>query len=404
MKKLAIITTHPIQYNAPFFKLLTERGKVEPKVFYTWPQAIEGFKDTDFGNNIQWDIPLLEGYEWEAVENASKNPNSKSWGGIDCPTLIRKIKTFQPDVILVYGWNLKSHFKAMRYFNGKVSVWFTGDSTLLDEKGGWRKIVRRIWLRWVYRQVDKAFYVGANNKKYFQAHGIKEEQLVFFPHAIDNERFADNEERQYEVKALKWRRELGYSNDDIVLLFAGKFEAKKNPQLLIEVIKGFQHSTRAHRSFSEEGNQPTLPAGRKIKLLMIGNGPLEKELKQMANDDMNIQFLPFQNQSVMPIVYRLGNLFCLPSQSETWGLVINETLSSGRPVIVSSKVGCANDLVVENVSGIVFNYQESFDLKEVLLTLIKSDLKQMRAKCLNHIQDWSFINKCVAIENAIDKD
>ena len=82
MKKLAIITTHPIQYNAPFFKLLTERGKVKPKVFYTWPQAIEGFEDKDFGKSIQWDIPLLEGYEWEGVENISGNPNSKSWNGI----------------------------------------------------------------------------------------------------------------------------------------------------------------------------------------------------------------------------------------------------------------------------------------------------------------------------------
>jgi len=102
MKKLAIVTTHPIQYNAPFFRLLNERGKVYPKVFYTWPQAINGFDDPLFGREVKWDIPLLDGYAWEAVENISKNPSSKTWGGIDCPGLIRQIKDFAPDAILVY--------------------------------------------------------------------------------------------------------------------------------------------------------------------------------------------------------------------------------------------------------------------------------------------------------------
>lgn len=389
MKKLAIITTHPVQYNAPFFKLLTERGKVKLKVFYTWPQAIEGFEDKDFGKNIQWDIPLLEGYEWKAVENVSKNPTSKSWRGIDCPKLIQQIRTFQPDAILIYGWNLKSHFKAMRYFKGKAPVWFTGDSTLLDEKPGWRKITRRIWLRWVYRHIDKAFYVGSNNLKYFQVHGIKEDQVVFFPHAIDNERFADNEGRQYESRALNWRKELGYMDEDIVVLFAGKFEVKKNPQLLIESLKELHGSTNPS-----------------IHLLIIGNGPLENELKQLAKDCENIQFLPFQNQSVMPVVYRLGDIFCLPSKGpgETWGLAVNEAMSCSRPVIVSSKVGCADDLVLSNVTGKVFNFNKYFDLKDALFALIDSDLIQMRNSCLNHIQDWSFTNKCIAIENAINKD
>jgi hypothetical protein len=130
VKKLAIITTHPIQYNAPFFKLLAERGKVWLKVFYTWPQAIEGFDDPDFGKKIKWDIPLLEGYDWEAVENVSTKPSSKYWKGIDCPTLIDRVNEFQPDAVMVYGWNFKSHFKAMRHFKGTIPVWFFGDSTL----------------------------------------------------------------------------------------------------------------------------------------------------------------------------------------------------------------------------------------------------------------------------------
>jgi hypothetical protein len=74
-------------------------------------------------------------------------------------------------------------------FQGKVPVLFRGDSTLLNEQPGVRKKVRRIFLRWVYKHIDHALYVGTNNKQYFLTHGLKEHQLHYVPHAIDNERF-----------------------------------------------------------------------------------------------------------------------------------------------------------------------------------------------------------------------
>ncbi len=62
----------------------------------------------------------------------------------------------------------------------------------------------------------------------------------------------------------------------------------------------------------------------------------------------------------MPILYRLGNVFCLPSKGpgETWGLAVNEAMASSRPVIVSNKVGCAADLVSEGANGYLFNYND----------------------------------------------
>jgi glycosyltransferase involved in cell wall biosynthesis len=382
VKRLAIITTHPIQYNAPFFKLLTERGKVQLRVFYTWPQAIEGFDDPDFGQQIRWDIPLMKGYDWEAVDNASKKPSSKYWGGIDCPGLNETVEAFNPDAVMIYGWNLKSHFRAMRYFKGRVPIWFTGDSTLLDEKSGLKKIMRRIWLTWVYRHIDKAFYVGTNNKTYFKAHGIREEQLVFFPHAVDNERFYDNEERQYEKKAQQWRKELGYKEDDMVILFAGKLEPKKNPLLLIDVLKLVHQST-------------DLP----IYLLFVGNGPLEPELKAKSKHLNYVKFLPFQNQSDMPVVYRLGNVFCLPSKGpgETWGLAVNEALACGRAIIVSDQVGCAVDLIEKEKMGSIFESNDIRDLSVVLLDCVNNRVSSDK-EMLNLIKKWSFENKCWSIE------
>ena len=102
MKKLAIITTHPIQYNATWFKLLAESDVVDLKVFYTWSQTKISVKDRVFGEEVKWDLPLLDGYNSEFVENVSKSPGSHHFFGIKCPELLPKIKTFKPDVILVF--------------------------------------------------------------------------------------------------------------------------------------------------------------------------------------------------------------------------------------------------------------------------------------------------------------
>lgn len=375
MRKLAIVTTHPIQYYAPWFKLMAQRHNVDVKVFYTWSQASEEVKDKTFGKTIKWDIPLLDGYEYHFSENVASDPGPHHKNGIDNPNLIGEIEQWNPDVILVFGWYLKSHFKVLKYFKGKIPVWFRGDSTLLDNRPGIKKILRQVYLTYIYKYIDKAFYVGTENKKYFKSLGLKEEQLIYAPHAIDNNRFYDSEEKEYAVKAEKWRRELGYNKEDIVILFAGKFEDKKQPDFLIHALQQVN-----------KGNEP------KLKLLLLGNGPLEEDLKKLSANDKNIQFLPFQNQSMMPVVYRLCNVFCLPSQGpgETWGLAINEAMACGKPTIVSNKVGCYSDLIIENETGWIFNYDSENELKSSLNQLKTQDLETIGNNAKLHIEQWSF--------------
>src|SRR5438067_5308801 len=122
VKKLAIVSSHPIQYNAPFFKLLAERKKIEVKVFYTWSQAKEKVYDPGFGREREWDIPLLDGYEYEFVTNTSKNPGSHHFKGIKNPDLINKIEAWGATALLVFGWSFQSHLKCIRYFKNKIPV------------------------------------------------------------------------------------------------------------------------------------------------------------------------------------------------------------------------------------------------------------------------------------------
>lgn len=359
MKKLAILTTHPIQYYAPVFRLLTERGKIELKVFYSQPPASTKY-DPGFGREIEWDIPLLEGYAHEFP--TTQQPNN----------LTTSIQAYAPDAVLVFGWSFKSHLQTIRHFKGKIPVWFRGDSTLLDERPGLRQWARRLFLRWVYSHVDKAFYVGTHNKNYFLAHGLREEQLVFAPHAIDNERFADNEEQQYEARARAWRRELGFADDDVVVLFAGKFEPKKDPLLLLEAVQRI---------------------GPTLKLIMVGNGELEDEVKAIISRNPNMRWLEFQNQTMMPVIYRLGDIFCLSSRGpgETWGLAVNEAMACGRPVIASTQCGCAIDLVINGQTGHIFQAGDLDSLTAALQKNLQSKLSTLASQAQNLMQQtWNF--------------
>lgn len=335
--KLAIVTTHPIQYNAPWFRMLAQSRDVRIKVFYTWEQSNKPAKfDPGFGKTIQWDIPLLDGYEYSFVRNVSEAPGSHHYKGIINPTLIAEIEAWQAGAVLVFGWPFKSHLACLKYFKGKIPVLFRGDSTLLNETDGVKKILRRIFLRYVYSFVDYALYVGTNNKAYFKAHGLKDSQLVFVPHAIDNKRFS-TDSIAFEDAAKEWREELSIADNNFVIAYAGKLDRVKNPWYIIKLAESLK--------------------GEHYRFLVVGNGPLEQEIKASTNDS-RIIFIDFQNQQKMPVVYRLADVLVLSSVSETWGLAINEAIACNVPVITNEKVGCAIDLIEEGVNGVTTKRDE----------------------------------------------
>ena len=384
MKKLAIISTHPVQYNAPWFQLLAE--KVTLKVFYTWGQSHKGSTyDPDFQQEIQWDIPLLTGYEYYFVPNTARRPGSHHFRGIINPTLNKSVEEWNPDALLILGWGVASHFRSLRYFHGKVPILFRGDSTLLDEKLGLRKIMRRIFLTWLYRHIDYALYTGTHNKDYFLAHGVKQKQLIYAPHAIDNSRFEEPDD-VYRQQAADWRKELGIADNELVILFAGKLEPKKNPFFLLELAKRLE--------------------GKPVKFVLVGNGRLEKSLREAAKADPRILFVDFQNQSKMPIVYRIADIFILSSRGpgETWGLGANEAMASGCVVMLSDMVGSAVDLVEQDRTGIIFGVDDLALSTRFIEDLLENNekLKRMKLYSKDRIKHFNYSGILDAVLKALN--
>ena len=372
-RKLAIVSTHPIQYYSPVFRALAQSDRLDLRVFYTWSQSAEGkIFDSGFGTAVEWDLPLLDGYAYQFVRNAAKDPGPHHFRGLVTPTLVQEIQDWNPDAVLVYTWNSQSHLQALRHFKGKVPVLFRGDSTLIDERPWWRALLRRIFLTWVYRHVDVAIAVGSNNRDYFAWCGIPLQRIALSPHSVDTVRFS-SESDIHDHRAAEWRRKLSIDPGATVILFAGKLQPKKDPHLLLSTFARLNDGSH---------------------LVFVGNGELEAGLIEQAKTVKNVHFMPFQNQSAMPAVYRLGDIFVLPSQGpeETWGLALNEAMASGRAVIASSKVGGARDLVRESQNGWTFPSGNSTALEGLLrqaCRLGRSRLHAMGKVAQELSADWS---------------
>lgn len=378
MKRLAIVITHPIQYYAPIFKILTERRNIKVKVFYSWHAQNKQF-DRDFSKEVQWDIPLLDGYDFFA--NKLEKNVKRSFFNIPYLPLKNAIVNWMPDAVLIFGWNYLAHLKLMVYFKGKIPIYFRGDSNMLIKSSWFHKQIRFFFLKLIYKFVDKAFYVGTHNKKYFMKHGISSQNLIFAPHAIDNKRFSFFDKSE-ELNFLK--KQFGISDELNVVVFSGKFTRIKNPLFLLDAF---------------------IDANCKnMQLVMVGDGVLKEKLHEKAQGRSDIIFLPFQNQSLMPLVYRLGDVVILTSKSETWGLAVNEAFASFRPAIINDLVGCGVDLVKGQQTGWIYTSDKKEELVSIFKYINNCDKKELRTLGENShklIQSWSFEEIVNAIENVM---
>ncbi|WP_285010881.1 glycosyltransferase family 4 protein [Pedobacter faecalis] len=352
--RLAIICSHPIQYYAPVFALLAKQ--FETKVFYTSKER--NAYDTAFGREIRWDIPLLDGYQYEFTSS------------------IKKIKAFNPDFLLLYGWSYLFHLRVLRFFYKDSSILFRGDSTLIEPRSKLRKLLRKQVLNWVYSHVDMAFYVGSANKAYFIRYWLTEKQLRFAPHAVDNLRFREPSESPC------LRKKLGIAMSDTVVLYAGKFTRTKNVQLLIRAFTEL-NLTDAH-------------------LILAGSGKLQSDYIRLTESRQNIHFAGFLNQSEMPGAYQACDLFCLPSLSESWGLAINEAMAAGRAILASDTVGACSDLVSRK-NGNIFRSNDLSDLKHKLHRLLscRKTLEEMGRHSELVISNWTFETQVKNITNVL---
>ena len=336
MHRVAVVASHPIQYQAPWFRSLA--ALVDLTVFYGHRQTPEGQARSGFDHAFEWDVPLVDGYRHVWLENISPQPGVDSYAGCDTPQLSRLLIPESFDACIVLGWYLKSYLQAIRACgkNG-VPVLVRGDSQLKGPRSAIKSIAKYLPYRLLLRRIDVHLNVGRANADYLRHYGVPQSRLFFAPHSVDSERFAAGADRARATgAAARARQQVTPSWDTSVFAFAGKFVSRKRPADFIEAIR----QARAR--------------GAAVAGLLIGSGPEESALRSLARD-LPVHFAGFQNQSEIAAWYAAADCLVLPSDGpETWGLVVNEAMAAGLPAIVSDEVGCGPDLVTAGETGFVF--------------------------------------------------
>jgi glycosyltransferase involved in cell wall biosynthesis len=341
--------SHPIQYVSPLLRELSKSQKLQ--VYYYGGK--EGFQiDKGFGQEIKWDIPLLDGYESAFLKNFSKakSMSTKFTDAINFD-IFRVLRKAESDIVIVNGWAYMSDWFvliAAKLFGHQV--WMRAEmpwnQELMKPNSLKKSLKFLIFKNILFKYFVKRFlYIGKQNRAFYLHHGVAEHKLIFAPYAIENERF----KAQKSTDKISFRQKYGIAADSIIILYSGKLIEKKRP---LDLLKAFQQLYN-----------------KKAVLFYLGDGPLrcqiEDEVKK--NQIENVIISGFINQSEIGNIYNMADVFVMCSGvGETWGLSVNEAMNFGLPVIVSETCGSAHDLVENRKNGFVFKEGAINDLRDSL--------------------------------------
>lgn len=336
---LAIITSHPIQYQAPLWRELALAG-VKFEVWFLTPHAVSASYDRGFDRTFAWDVDMLDGYPHRFL------PVEEGWSlerfrGIRLRT--RWADEFRERGIThvwVEGWRFLELWRAVRAAHAAdLRVWLRGETHGLAPESIFRRVWKRPLLGWLFRKVDCFLCIGSANRRYYQGYGVGPERLAAAPYCIDNARFEDAAAK-LRPRRVELRARWSIAPDAYVVLFCGKLITKKRPLDLVGAVR----------------LAPIL-ADRPVHLLFAGDGQLAPIVREAlaAPGAPSGTITGFLNQSEIPCAFAVADCLILPSDyGETWGLVVNEALASGLPAIVSDHCGCAEDLAAPLGPGHVF--------------------------------------------------
>jgi glycosyltransferase involved in cell wall biosynthesis len=393
--RVLFLLSHPVQYAAPLFRLLAQDERLEILVAYCSLQGAEPGKDPDFGVEVAWDVPLLDGYSWKLIPNRSPRPGIRSFLGLMNPGLWKLVRKGNFDAVVVYGYAYFSYWIALLAAKRTgVPILISADSVrLAHQRGGWW------WKRWLkppvirlifHRVADVVLVPSTPARRFIESLGVPPARIGFTHYTVDNDYFtrASAGADRNTIRS-SWR----VAPEAVVVLFCAKLTRWKRPQDILEAFAAI---------CSEE---PIQKAG--ALLVFAGDGPLRGELEACAEAlrvQDRVRFLGFVNQSRLPGVYAASDLLVLPSEHEAWGLVVNEAMSCGIPAVVSDQVGAGFDLITPGVTGEIYPVGNVEALAAILRRLVpdRNRLDSMGRAAFGRMATWSFREHLKGLVGAIE--
>jgi glycosyltransferase involved in cell wall biosynthesis len=352
--KVAYFVSHPIQYQAPLLRRIAQERDIELTVFFSSDLSVRGYADKGFGGvQVKWDVPLLEGYAYEFLPGFRKNGMLGFFTPVSLG-IFSRLRRGKFDAVWVHGYHTMNALHAIMAAKLlTIPFLIRAESTLDDRPRGWQKLAtKKLFFAFLRQMVKCVLPIGRKNEEYWRASFGHDIPRFFMPYAVDNHYFSSR-----AVQASSHRETLRSALDlkpaTPVFLFASKLQNRKR---CIDLVEAFL------RLAPGPGVEP--PA----YLLIAGDGEQREAVEHRIRESgvSNIRMLGFQNQSELPCLFDLCDVFILPSIQEPWGLIVNEVMNAARAIVVSDQVGCGPDLVRDGVNGFVFPAQDVDALARVL--------------------------------------
>jgi len=361
-RRIAILTEIISPYRIPVFNALAKHEGIDLKVIF--------LSETD---------PILR--QWRVYKDEIRFSYEvlPSWrirvGGLHFllnTRLAASLKEFAPDAIVCGGYNYAAYWSAQIWARRqRVRFVLWSESNARDLRGQ-RKAVEFLKARFMKR-CDGFVVPGKAAFEYLRLLGAAAESIVNAPNAVDSAFFATRAEA-VKSKPVAFREKFGLPRR--FLLLAGRLVPEKGVFDLLEAYAKLDSEVRSE-----------------VGLVFAGDGVSREELMQRAKriSPGTVCFPGFAQREELAGLYALAEALVLPTHSDTWGLVVNEAMACGLPIIVSSVAGCSGDLVEDGWNGYVVPPRDSEKLSAAMDSVLRQpDLRQQMSACsLERIRDYS---------------
>ncbi len=367
MIRLAIAVSHPIQHFAPWHREVAKLPGIELMVFfYTQWGRSDGYLDPGFSRTVKWDVPLLEGYDYEFL-NSAKNLDKKSFFAVDNPDLASALTRFSPDVVKVFGWAYRSNWRVASWtkrFRKPLLVYT--DANIKSPVPVWKQVLKLPIVSHFYNKIDGALYVGDNNREVHRYYGLPENRLFEGVLPIDRNRILAGVPDRC-VARTEIRKQYGIPHDAFVVIFCGKYQMIKSPVDLVAAIRALSRR------------------GLSVWALMVGEGGQRAAIESFcAREDVrNVTLTGFVNQSEVPRYFAASDALAVTSWLDNHPLVVSEAACFGLPVVISDRVGCIgpNDTARPGVNAIVYPWGDCTRLAAAIESLVIDDNTYKKMAC-----------------------
>ncbi len=359
--RLALFAGSPVYYQAPPIDVSQPIPGSTSRRSSRRIRERGGRLRTTTTSSVEWGVDPLDGYRSIFLKKAGSNPSGGAILDLRDIDIVGRVWRGRYDVLWLHGYHTLTHLiAAVTQKTRHGALLYREEQTLLNPRPHWKTAIKNVGLRQLFHG-SYGLFIGAENRRWFERWGMPAERLFHVPYVVDNDAL-QRTASELAPRREQLRAELGIEREaGPVILTVGRLIPKKQPVHLLEAFRQVR-------------------ANRRCTLLVVGSGPLEHELRQKvaAEGISDVVFAGFLDQTQVARAYVAADVFALVSSHEPWGLVVNEAMNFGLPVVVSDKVGCAADLVVDGRNGLVVPHDDLEALIAALDRLVASGDLRMR--------------------------